>query len=58
MDRHDNLALSTAQVITPQHAATREMSDSDRQSLHRLFRDMRRAIGAPPNHCVAALPHP
>lgn len=57
MDRHDNLALSAAPVITPPHAATREMTDSDRQSLHRLFRDMRRAIGVPPAH-VAALPHP
>lgn len=57
MDRHDNLALSAAPVITPPHAATREMTDSDRQSLHRLLRDMRRAIGAPPAH-VAALPHP
>ena len=56
MDRHDNLALSAAPVLTPQHAATRE-NDSDRQSLHRLFRDMRRAIGAPPSH-LAALPHP
>jgi len=57
MDRHDNLALSTAPLITPSHAGNGEMSDRDRQSLHRLFRDMRRAIGAPPDR-LAALPHP
>ena len=58
MDRHDNLAVSVATASTQQHEGMPEMSDCDRQAVHRLFRDMRRVIGAPSQHRIAALPHP
>jgi hypothetical protein len=58
MDRHDNLAVSVATATTPQHEGLHGLSDRDRQAVHRLFRDMRRVIGAPSLHRIAALPHP
>ena len=57
MDRHDNLAVSVAST-TPPHEGMLELSDRDRQAVHRLFRDIRRVIGAPSQHRIAALPHP
>jgi hypothetical protein len=57
MDRHDNLAVS-ATANTQRHEVMHEMSDRDRQAVHRLFRDLRRTVGAPSHHHVAALPHP
>lgn len=57
MDRHDNLAFSTA-ATAPQQEATREASDRDREALHRMFSDMRRALAGSSHHRIAALPHP
>lgn len=57
MDRHDNLAVSIA-TAAPQQEGMHELSDRDRQAVHRLFRDMRRAMGAPSQQRIAALPHP
>ena len=57
MDRHDNLAVS-ATTTAPRHEVMRELSDRDRQAVHRLFRAIRTAAGAPSHHHVAALPHP
>jgi hypothetical protein len=57
MDHHDNLAVSVIPATT-QHEVMHGLSNRDRQAVHRLFRDMRRAIGAPSQHRIAALPHP
>jgi len=56
MDRHDNLAFSTA--ATSQQEATHELSDRDREALHRVFNDMRRALAGTSPHRLAAVPHP
>ncbi|HEY4642384.1 MAG TPA: hypothetical protein VII75_13645 [Thermoanaerobaculia bacterium] len=56
MDLHDNLAFSTA-VTTPQEHIRRELNDRDREALHRVFNDMRRAL-AGTAHVFAAVPHP
>jgi len=56
MDRHDNLAFSTA--AASQQQATRELSDRDREALHRMFNDMRRALVGASTHHLAAVPHP
>ena len=57
MDLHDNLAFSTA-VSAPQQENNRKLSDRDREALHRMFDDMRRAIAGTSQCRVAALPHP
>jgi len=56
MDRHENLALSAATNAAPPTEDLQEMSERDRESLHRLFRDMRRT--ATSHHLIAAVPHP
>jgi len=56
MDRHDNLAFSTIGAA-PQQEDIRTLRDRDRESLRRMFTDMRRAlVGA--SHRIAAVPHP
>ena len=57
MDRHDNLAFSTA-ATAAQQEPLQEMSDRDREALHRMFNDMRRALVGASHHYVTALPHP
>jgi hypothetical protein len=57
MDRHDNLAFSKAATASNQDAVG-ELSDRDREALHRMFNDMRRALVGTSHHRVAALPHP
>lgn len=57
MDRHDNLAFSTAATV-PQQEVIRELSDRDREALHRMFNDMRRAFVGTSHHRNAAVPHP
>jgi len=56
MDLHESLAFSTATAA--QQEPMREVSDRDRESLHRLFNDMRRALVGTAHLHVAALPHP
>ena len=57
MDRHDNLALSTM-ATAPRQEDVRELSDRDRETLHRVFNDMRHALVGTSHHRIAALPHP
>jgi hypothetical protein len=57
MDRHDNLAFSTA-ATAPQQEAAPEMSDRDREALHHMFGDMRRALVTSSYHRIASVPHP
>jgi hypothetical protein len=56
MDRHDNLAFSTA--ATSRQETTPELSDRDRDALHRMFNDMRLAVVGASPHRLAAVPHP
>ena len=55
MDLHDNLALSTS--ATAPQPKPYELTDRDRESLHRVFNDMRSAL-AGSNPFIAAVPHP
>ena len=55
MDRHDNLAVSVAST-TAQRDVSQELTQRDQQSLHRLFHDLRNAMGA--SHRIVAVPHP
>lgn len=57
MDLHENLAFSNVATAAQQQPA-RELSDRDRDALHRMFNDMRRAVAGTCHHQMAALPHP
>jgi RecA/RadA recombinase len=57
MDRHDNFAFSTA-ATAPRQEVGPEMSDRDREALHRMFSDMRRALAGSSHHRIASVPHP
>lgn len=57
MDRHDNLAFSTAATASQQDTH-RELNDRDREALHRMFNDMRRTLAGTSHHLIAAVPHP
>jgi hypothetical protein len=57
MDLHENFAFSNVATAAQQLPA-RELSDRDRDALHRMFNDMRRAVAGTSHHQLAALPHP
>lgn len=57
MDRHDNLAFSTAATASQQDTH-RELNDRDREALHRMFNDMRSTLAGTSHHLIAAVPHP
>jgi len=56
MDRHDNLAVSV-NPATAQREVTHVLNNRDQRSVHRLFRDLRDAMGTSSRRIVA-LPHP
>ena len=57
MDLHENFVFSKAATAVQQQPV-RELSDRDRDALHRVFNDMRRAVAGTSHHQMAALPHP